>query len=344
MKIKLLYFVLTIGIISCKPKSDKSEKEDLAVTNEITIAFGSCAHAYDSLPIFNAVASHKPTVWVWLGDIMYGDSHDMKVLADKYRKQKEKEEYQNLMASTKIIGVWDDHDYGVNDGGKFYSKKDESKTLLLDFLDVAEDATVRTHDGVYSEYDIAGNDKLVKIILLDTRYFRDTLDPDIGGMARYLPNKEGDILGEEQWRWLEEVLRNSKADFHIVGSSIQLIAEEQGFEKWANFPAARQRMFNMLAEINPKPLLFISGDRHMAEISKIDIPGLTYPLYDFTSSGLTHTWGMYRPEANRYRIDSLIVAKNFGLIKLDWQAAQPAISLEVRGENNELIQVTEIKY
>ncbi len=344
MKYKFLSLILLAGIISCNQKSKPKEGLSIAEASEITIAFGSCAHSYDSMPIFNAIASHKPAVWVWLGDIMYGDSHDMAVLEKKYNTQKEKPEYKNLMSIAKIIGIWDDHDYGINDGGKYYSKKEESKELLLDFLDVAEDDPVRNHEGAYSTYDLAVDDKLVKFILLDTRYFRDTLDADLGSTARYLPNLEGDILGEEQWQWFEETLRNSKADFHILGSGIQVIADEQGYEKWANFPKSRTKMFNLLAEINPKPLIIISGDRHIAEVSKIDIPGLNYPLYDFTASGLTHTWGMYWDEPNRYRVDSLIAFKNFGLLKIDLQQAMPLVTLEVRGENDELIQETRIEY
>jgi len=342
MKPYFLLLILSISIISCTQTNTSQETD--AGSNEITIAFGSCAHSYDSIPIFNAVVSHNPAVWVWLGDIMYGDSHDMAVLKKKYDIQKEKPEYKRLMSTSKIIGIWDDHDYGINDGGKYYSKKKESKELLLDFLDVAKDDPVRNHDGAYSDHDITFGDKLVKIILLDTRYFRDTLDPDLGSTARYLPNMEGDILGEEQWQWFETTLKNSKADFHILGSGIQLIADEQGYEKWGNFPKSRERMFNLLAEINPKPLIIISGDRHIAEVSKMDIPGLSYPLYDFTASGLTHTWGMYWPEPNQYRIDSLIAAKNFGIVKLDLQQASPVVTLEVRGENNELIQKIKIEY
>jgi len=248
------------------------------------------------------------------------------------------------MSTSEIIGEWDDHDYGVNDAGKNHSKRDESKELLLDFLEVSDSDKIRSHDGVYSDYDYTFNDKLLKIILLDTRYFRDTLDPDMGSTNRYLPNEQGDILGEEQWQWFENVLRNSKADFHIVGSGIQVIAEEQGYEKWSNFPKSRDRMFELLSTINPKPLLIISGDRHIAEISKIDITGLDYPLYDFTASGLTHTWGMAWNEPNKYRVDSLIVSKNFGLIKLDWEKANPAVTLEVRDDFDKLIQKIKIDY
>lgn len=340
MKLNFLFILLIVVIVAC----NKHEKSTSTITNPITIAFGSCAHSYDSLPIFNAISKNKPDVWVWLGDIMYGDSHDMEVLKHKYSLQKAKPEYQALMSSTKIIGIWDDHDYGVNDGGKFYSEKEQSKTLLLDFLEVPTDDPVRNHPGVFSQHNYTFGDKLVKIILLDTRYFRDTLAPDFNRTRRYIPNEEGDILGEEQWQWLEQVLRNSKADFQIVGSGIQVVADEQGYEKWANFPKSRQRLFNLLASIKPKPLMLISGDRHMAEISKINIPGLSYPLYDFTSSGLTHTWGMARDEPNRYRVDSLIISKNFGLIKLNWQKAKPEVTLEIRDERDKLLQRTKIDY
>ena len=130
----------------------------------------------------------------------------------------------------------------------------------------------------------------------------------------------------------------------MIGSGIQVIAEEQGYEKWANFPRARQRLFDLLAAIKPKPVMFISGDRHIAEVSKIDLPGLDYPLYDFTSSGLTHTWGMAWGEPNRYRVDSLIIRKNFGLIQLDMKSGKPIVTLEVRGVNDELLQQTRIVY
>ena len=78
----------------------------------------------------------------------------------------------------------------------------------------------------------------------------------------------------------------------------------------------------------------ISGDRHIAEISKMKVPGLPYALYDFTSSGLTHTWSfMDRIEKNEYRTGSLIMAKNFGMLLIDWSVKEPVITFEIRGKN-----------
>jgi alkaline phosphatase D len=332
MVLRYLFSIVLLLGFACSSTSQPDNPD--ASLQPTKIAFGSCAREFLPVPAFDAIVASEPDLFVWLGDIIYGDTHDMTVLKKKYDQQKNKPEYQRLLRSVPIIGVWDDHDYGINDGGKHYTKKEESKELCLDFLDVPPAAPVREHDGLYSSYDYQTHNKLIKIILLDTRYFRDTLYKDSETSNRYLINEDGDILGEAQWQWLEEELTNSTADFHIIGSGIQFLAEEQGFEKWANFPTARARMIELIQKINPKPLIFISGDRHMAEVSEMVVDGLPYPLIDFTASGLTHTWSQQWEEPNRYRVGELIAEKNFGLITIDWDGDRPKVVFEVRGVEN----------
>jgi alkaline phosphatase D len=301
-------------------------------------------HEYEDVPAFNAIVANKPDIFVWLGDMVYGDTEDMSVLKKKYNQLKGKPEYQKLINTMPVIGVWDDHDYGVNDGNKYYPKKDESKQLALDFLDAPKTDPRYDHDGLYSSYTLKSNKKLIKIILLDTRYFQDSLQRDTETRHKYLPNKTGDILGEAQWKWLEKELANNKTDLFIIGSGIQLVAKDHYYEKWANFPAARVRMLELLKKVNSKPLLFISGDRHIAEISKMNVNDLSHPLIDFTASGLTHTWKGYWEEPNEYRIGELIVKKNYGLLKIEWEDNIPTVSFEVRGVNGENYMEYSYKY
>lgn len=70
-------------------------------------------------------------LFVYLGDNIYGDTEDMNVLLAKYGKLSCKTEFQNLLNSCKVIATWDDHDYGVNDGGVEYPMKVESKNIFL---------------------------------------------------------------------------------------------------------------------------------------------------------------------------------------------------------------------
>lgn len=163
-----------------------------------------------------------------------------------------------------------------------------------------------------SEYGPKG--QRVKVILLDGRYFRDPLKKE---GKRNVPNPAGDILGEAQWQWLEQQLTNSDADVHVIGSGIQLLPEEHPYEKWANFPVSRQRLLDLLSKTKPKGALLISGDRHIAEVSKVSVQGLNYDLFDITSSGLTHVSAPHE-EPNRHRVGAMITELNYGLLTINW--------------------------
>ncbi len=315
--------------------------------NQITkIAFGSCSEEETKEQMWSDIVAQSPQLWVWLGDNIYADTHDMKFLRAQYQKQKDNADYQKLIATCPVIGTWDDHDYGINDSGKNYSRKKESKEEMLRFLDVPANDPVRKHEGVYSAHTYGSGSKKVKILLLDTRYFRDTVLKSNDPKKRYQANLTGDILGEAQWTWLENELKNSDAAVHVIGSSIQFVAEDHGYEKWANFPQARKRMIELLGRVKPKNSIIISGDRHIAEISKMKIPGLPYELYDFTSSGLTHTWsdtGM-DSEMNSHRVGDLIIQKTFGMLLIDWTGSQPSVKLQVRGYKNALYEEQIVRF
>lgn len=294
------------------------------------IAFGSCNRENKSQSYWAFILEQQPDLWIWMGDNIYADTDDMEHMAALYDQQKRNPFYAAFRQRVPVIGVWDDHDYGLNDGGSEFDKKEESAALALDFLDVAPSAPVRQREGVYQSYTFGPEGREVKIILLDTRYFRDELEKDTDGPARYEINETGDILGEQQWAWLREELTGSSAQIHLIGSSIQIIPAEQGFEKWANFPRARQRLFDLLAELQPANTVLLSGDRHIAEISRIELPGWSRPLTEITSSGLTHSYEAAGDEPNRYRISPLVGQRNFGLLEIDWSDDQPRINFELR--------------
>jgi alkaline phosphatase D len=299
-----------------------------------TIAFGSCNRQNRPQPLWQPILQHQPQLWIWLGDNIYGDTDSMEVLNDKYTLQLQNPDYQQLRRQVPIIGIWDDHDYGRNDAGKDYAYRAESQSIMCDFLDVPPDAPQRTHPGAYASHTYGPAGKQVKVLLLDGRYFRDALMRD--STRAYLPNLTGDMLGEAQWAWLEEELRSSTAQVHIIGCGIQFLPEEHVYEKWANFPAAKARLLQLIVDSKQPNVILLSGDRHIAEISRVMLPGRAQPLYEVTSSGLTHTWGQVREEPNRHRIGALIAKLNFGVITIDWAQPGPDITLEVRGEGDAL--------
>lgn len=299
-----------------------------------TIAFGSCNNQEKDQAMWKPILENRPDLWVWLGDNIYADTDNMHTMARMYHKVRNEQDYTKLREQSSIIGIWDDHDYGTNDGDKTYSKKRQSKELMLKFLDVPNTHPVWKYEGAYQAYTIGPAGHQVKFILLDGRYFRDELKANPAGTPRYFINETGDMLGEAQWQWLENELRTSTAQVHIIGCGIQFIHDEHAFEKWANFPLARKRLLELLTQIKPAKTMLISGDRHISEVSKMDLPGLGYPLYDFTSSGLTHAYAGNTTEPNRFRVSPLVNQRSFGLLRIDWASATPKITMEARGLNN----------
>lgn len=303
-----------------------------------TIAFGSCAHEYEDQPIWPFIRANNPQLWIWMGDIVYGDTEDMALLERKYQQQKNRPEYAQFRSAVPVIGIWDDHDYGVNDGDKRYAKRVESQKLLLDFLDVPPDAPARKRKGAYQSFVFGPEGRQVKIILLDGRYFRDPLEKTFfNGNLGYQPKAGLDMLGEAQWRWLEAELHNSAAQVHLIACGIQFLPEEHRFEKWANFPDARQRLLQLLAKYQPANAVLLSGDRYIAELSRITLPDLPQDtIYEITSSGLTHTWSLNEYEPNQHRVGDMVIGKNFGVLRIDWSGKEPVLTAEVRGLGNEL--------
>lgn len=300
---------------------------------EFRIAFGSCNRQNLPQPLWDVIAHDQPDLWIWLGDNIYGDSNDMAVLRAKYELQLNQEGYQRFTAKVPVIGTWDDHDFGRNDAGKTYPFKKESQQLALDFLKEPANSARRQQEGIYAAYEYQLKKMKVKVILLDDRYHQDSLQKDSN--KAYIPNVQGDILGEAQWQWLENQLSDSQADAHIIGSGIQFIADQHPYEKWANFPAARQRFFDLLVKTQAKGVLLISGDRHIGEISKITVAGLDYPVYDITSSGLTHSSTNNTSERNPYRVGPLVNQKHYGLFRFREKGKKLVVEIALKGEHSE---------
>lgn len=313
------------------------------LTAPTIITFGSCNKLDKPQSMWTDVAANNPNLWIWLGDIIYADTTDMKALAAMYKRLKTNPNYKKLRAKAQIVGVYDDHDFGVNDSGKSYPMKKSAKKCLLDFLDMPMNNPVRKREGAYQSYTFGQGGQRIRVIVLDTRYFRDDLEPDTTKARRYIPNMTGDMLGEAQWKWLEKELKTSPANLNILCTSIQVLADQHGHEKWGNFPNCRKRLLSLIASTKPRNLMILSGDRHMAEISKMELQGLSYPLYDFTSSGLTHIRSG-TSEVNKLRVGDMIVKKNFGLLKIRWEGERPVVSMQVRGLLNELYQEIVVRY
>jgi alkaline phosphatase D len=337
MKSLLSAAFLMILFVSCKEQPQQTK-----------IAFGSCGYQDEPQPVLAIAAEQKPDAFIFLGDNIYGDTDNMDSLRNKYQRLGAKPEYQQLATATKIFATWDDHDFGWNDAGKHYPYKSESKEIFLSFFKEPAESERRKHEGIYHAEYIRQGDKTVQLILLDVRTFRNNLllydttaklprehyfyTPD------YQPHISTDsaLLGEVQWKWLGEELKKP-ADLRLICSGSQFSIEYNGYEAWANFPHEQQRMIELIKSTKASAVMFLTGDVHYAEISKLQAPGL-YPIYDVTSSGITSTWDF--ATLNKNRIEGPVMDNHIGLLTIEW-TKDPTIKMEIIDKNkNSRIEYT----
>ncbi len=299
----------------------------------MVVAFGSCNKVDLPNPLWDAIREDQPDVWIWGGDNIYADTKDMVKMRNMYKAQDRVKGYRKLKRKTEVIGTWDDHDYGINDGGALFEMKAESQQAFLDFFDVPPDSPRRSREGIYASHLFTFPSAKVKIIILDTRYFRSPLKPDPTGRKRYIPHTDGKgtVLGEIQWEWLQKELDNSAADFNLIVSSIQFLSAEHGFETWGNFPHEVERMKRIIASSGARGVIFLSGDRHLTEFSKTFLETLSYPLVDFTSSGLTHAYRDFSGEPNKYRVGKVISTESYGLLHLNFVTGEVVFQAKAAG-------------
>jgi alkaline phosphatase D len=336
----------------------------------VTIAFGSCRKQYKPAPVLDAVARLRPDLWLWTGDYLYPDegtspTQNADHLKINHAQARLSKDEQRLRTVPLIDGVYDDHDFGQNDAGKNFRWKEAARSLFLDeVVEAPLDSPRRYRAGIYGSRTLGEPPSAVKVVMLDTRWSRDDhAVPSVGGSV-WLPKPgwcaalvraacaalgvgatAGDVLGEEQWAWLEQELRGSTASAHLIVSSIQVLTSSPVVESWGHFPSARERLLRLLAETRPAGAVLVSGDVHYAELagtraappsvrkprraaSTVPPPGAE--LLEVTSSGLTHACGASRYSAvacagmmrlfPRHRLSAahFYTGINFGSAELRW--------------------------
>jgi len=354
--------VLAVALLSSACSSGagvqdlKSDKNKISVVHSETtlekIGVGSCLHQDRPQPIWETVFDRKPDLMLMIGDNVYANALS---LQEKYEKAFNRKGYKKLLREYEVLATYDDHDFGNNDSDKTNEAKKTAVRLSLDSFKVPKDDPRRSHEGVYGSYIYGKKGQRLQIILLDTRYFKDSwktgkknMKPP-PGYGRYIPdgNPSKTILGKDQWAWLEKALKE-KAEVRLVVSSIQVISNEHGRESWGGFPVEREKLFTLIKSTGAKGVILLSGDVHFSELSLLQ--DFAYPLYDFTSSAMAHRHNttdgsatVYSEAINRFRVpDFVYTAATVGEIQIDWKGKKTSITLRILGVENKVVATKEI--
>jgi len=309
----------------------------IAPTNLYAYKFGlgSCLDQRSAQAIWPSIKNKNIDGFIFLGDNVYGDHPNGKLVKMKKAYAQQRNNFPVWLTSdTEILSIWDDHDYGLNDGGKNYILKKEAEQMFLDFWHVPANDPRRKREGIYFNINKNIDGANIEFIGLDTRYFRSEL---LGKKSNYKPNVDPNatILGKDQWKWLESTINNSTADVIIILSSIQILATNHQYEKWANFPLERTKLLNLLSIASiEKTIIAISGDRHRSGIYQ------NKHFTEITASSLNKV-ASNNKENDPLLIGKMFPEKNFGILNIE--PAKKKITISIHNENGRELNSQKIK-
>lgn len=254
-------------------------------TSSFTFQVGSCAlyaPEYRGLRksrrkqrIFQTMGAREADFMLWLGDNIYtrpGDRRNEKTLRARYRRNRGQPEKARFLATRGHFAIWDDHDFGPNDGSGAYRGKALSRKVFREqWPNPRPDPdTLETLTTTFKWGDCA-------FFLLDDRYHNDKRP---GSAA---------LAGEAQIDWLLRALSESQARFKFVAVGLQVFTRVGVGETWQR--DAPDELFALVDSIRKRRIsgvIFLSGDRHFSELTAFpDASGAHDPLYNLTASALS---------------------------------------------------------
>tara|TARA_B100001109_G_scaffold251839_1_gene246896 strand:+ start:7641 stop:8933 length:1293 start_codon:yes stop_codon:yes gene_type:complete len=282
--------------------------------------------------IFEVMAKQNAELMLWLGDNIYlrePDWSSKSGIEHRYTHFKSMPAIQNFWKSMHHYAIWDDHDFGPNDADRSFAGKEMTLKAFQDFWGNYEYG-INGKPGISTQFSF--ND--VDFFLLDNRYYRTPNNRKTG---------ERFILGEEQVQWLIDALVNSKASFKIVAVGGQFLSPAALYENHATFAKEREQLLKLIEEENIKNVIFLSGDRHKTELSKLELANGNV-IYDYTCSPLSSKSYNTSDEANTLRVaNTHFASQNFGELTFSGTFEERTLTIKTYDSKGKLIWEKDIK-
>jgi alkaline phosphatase D len=285
--------------------------------------------------MWTTIASHNLAAFLFMGDNVYID-HPFypEVQRYCYYCRQSRKEFRDFAAITPIYAIYDDHDFSGNDSwGGPQAYKPEWKVKVWDVF--RENWNNPYYGGGYKSPGCWFNFSIadVDFFMLDCRYYRDD------------PNSENpSMLGEKQKTWLFNQLKNSKATFKVIASSVPWTFEAKiGADKidtWFGYKDEREEIFSFLDKEKIEGVILISADRHRSDIWKIERNN-GYNLYEFMNSRLTNAQAHLTMPGSIYSYNE---KNSFGVLNFDTTLSDLLLIFIIYNIDNERVYEFKIKH
>ena len=282
--------------------------------------------------------------------------HEMITLSDYRQRHAQYKLDQGSIALHKhapLIAVWDDHEFSNDawkrgaenhseDGseGDFYARRSAAIKAYYEWMPIREQQNKRR---IFRDFKIG---KLMHLIMLDTRQFgrdkqiqpKDYLSKSGFYQAKFyndLNSEYRELLGAEQFSWIENKILNSNAAWTIFGQQVlmtklkfpdisKLIKAEEipdflkpylkllglgipsNLDAWDGYPAARNKLYKLMKNAKKK-FISLAGDTHNSWVSELENQsgekvGIELGAPSVTSPGITDVLNL---DENNF-VDSIV--------------------------------------
>lgn len=278
--------------------------------------------------ILKSIYDKHPDFMLWLGDNLYlreADYDSWGGIIKRYTHDRALPELQPVLGSMHHYAIWDDHDFGPNDSDRGYSLKEKTFEAFKLFW-ANPTYGINNKPGITTTFQWGD----VDFFLLDDRYNRTPNDRKSG-------NRE--MFGDEQIQWLIDNLVRSKAPFKIIATGGQMLnpVEKDYLEIFNRFPEEKEKLLNLISEEKISGVIFLTGDRHHSELTKLSREG-NYPLYDFTISSFTAGISPGKDELNILRVPGKISDEhNFAIFNVSGKNKNRVLKCSVFDINGKLL-------
>ncbi|TWT51673.1 alkaline phosphatase D family protein [Allorhodopirellula solitaria] len=219
----------------------------------LNVAFISCVN--DSTdPVWTEMAKHDLDMLCFGGDTPYADTGDLASLREKHRHLLQRPGLASLCKSTSLVGTWDDHDFGKNNanGKSAAGLKVNRRRAFVEYR--AQERYGSGDEGIYQKVDLGA----MEVFLLDARWYSQMAPSPVA------PN-QSTCFGNEQWQWLLESLRNSRAPFKVLLQG-QIWQDKKNSETddMQTYYAERDALLDMIKGEGIPGVVLVGGDIHVS--------------------------------------------------------------------------------
>lgn len=305
---------------------------------------GSCAFINDSLydrpgkpygdeyEIFESMADEDPDMMLWLGDNIYLREVDFQSYSGylhRYTHTRSTPEMQRLLKSCPNYAIWDDHDFGPNDADRNWIHGDWASESFKAFWANPSYGAPAGANNVATAFRFSD----VEFFLLDNRSNR---------VHHYNETQDPQVLGEDQIDWLIAAMNKSYAQFKVVAIGGQFLSDNASHENMARFPE-REEIIDRIEEERIHGVVFISGDRHCTELSRLELAhGIV--VHDLTTSPLTSSSYNNEQEINTLRVEGTVAAeRNYAVMNFSGPRKDRTMEIIIKDVEGEEIWSRKIR-